>query len=553
MPALRLLELCVLFLVDVVAAPADVVKTPPERSPWRSAALVGLAAMLVGWLAAALIGSSIAARRITSELEGRFAADVKIGTLHYLPPYWLVARDVVLTSELGGAPVEWVALGSLHARLDWLPFAGGSVQLADVVLRDPVVSVVRDADGVHDALDLWRADAPQGKQALLPVRHVTAEGARLVIRDRTTPSAPPLETGAFALHLDASAPGGQLFACTLEGGDVRLGLASAGTLDLAQRTIALTKLDANVGAGSADAQHDASTVAWLTGASGSIDLASRTGRLAGGSVLLGGEPALTLDDVHATVALGTGRVDATDAGARVAGGSVNGKLAFTWGDVATWQASGNVVDLNLAQLAPRFPELGGRSVQGKLTGRGSFSGIVTSDASSWLDALRGEGTMRAREGRFYQVPLIAKLLEQSNFASQAATLSNAAATFRIDTRTIHFDNAALGSASVGVQGQGDVGFDGRLVLEMVVVPLGSWQAQVQRSNVPVVGDALASLAGKVQSLFGKASALVYQFRISGTVEDPKLVAVPVPVLTNTAAAVFGRMVTVGWDGDVLGK
>jgi len=69
----------------------------------------------------------------------------------------------------------------------------------------------------------------------------------------------------------------------------------------------------------------------------------------------------------------------------------------------------------------------------------------------------------------------------------------------------------------------------------------------------VVGDALASLAGKVQSLFGKASALVYQFRISGTVEDPKLVAVPVPVLTNTAAAVFGRMVTVGWDGDVLGK
>jgi hypothetical protein len=147
---------------------------------------------------------------------------------------------------------------------------------------------------------------------------------------------------------------------------------------------------------------------------------------------------------------------------------------------------------------------------------------------------------------------VAKLLAQSHFASQAATLTNAAVVFRLDEHTIHLDNAVLGSASIGVQGQGDVGLDGSLALRMVVVPLGNWQADVKRSNLPLVGNALAQAAGTLQSWLGKASKLVYQFDVGGTVEDPQLSAVPVPALTRSAAAALGHLATAGWQGDVFG-
>ena len=62
------------------------------------------------------------------------------------------------------------------------------------------------------------------------MRHVTAEGARLVVEDRTTPATAPLELGAFALHLDAS-DRAQTFAFTFDGGDARLAVASTGTTE----------------------------------------------------------------------------------------------------------------------------------------------------------------------------------------------------------------------------------------------------------------------------------------------------------------------------------
>jgi hypothetical protein len=66
----------------------------------------------------------------------------------------------------------------------------------------------------------------------------------------------------------------------------------------------------------------------------------------------------------------------------------------------------------------------------------------------------------------------------------------------------------------------------------------------------LVGGALASLAGKVQALFGKASAGQFRVRARSRCAAGRGAG---PGLTNTAAAVFGRMVTVGWDGDVLGQ
>jgi hypothetical protein len=46
----------------------------------------------------------------------------------------------------------------------------------------------------------------------------------------------------------------------------------------------------------------------------------------------------------------------------------------------------------------------------------------------------------------------------------------------------------------------------------------------------------------VQKLINTATGtLLYQFRVNGEVGQPKVVAVPAPVLTDPAALLFGRM------------
>jgi len=534
----------------------------PGRTLWRRAAAGLVAALVLAWLAGWLIGSRIAARRVVAELGQRFSADVELGSLHFWPPYWVVARDVVLSSELDGERVEWVRIAALNVDLAWWPFRDGSIELAEVAVQQPRATVVRVADGVHDPLDLLRPDpAATEPPRDLPVQRVTLHDAGLTYRDRTaTAATAPLEIGGFDVQLDAAGADGRTFTFSLSrrGDGAPLALASSGTLDVAQRTVQIDDLDASVAFSAGRDTSASAPVAEpdlkLSDARGTIALATRSGRLDAGTITLGGASPLLLEDTKGTVTLAPGRIDAPDAGARVAGGRIAGKVGISWGGgPLAWQASGQATDVELALLAARFPQLGGKSVQGILSGSGSFSGDVTAQQDEVLDALRGQGRGRVRNGRFYEVPLIAKLLEQAHLGSEAVTLSDAAGTFRIERRTIHLDNAALGSPTIGVQGHGDVGFDGRIALDVVVAPLGDWKARFPRDKVPLVGDALASLVGKVQTLFGKASAALYQFHITGTVQAPQLVPVPVPVLTRAAAGVFSRMVTTGWEHDVLGE
>jgi hypothetical protein len=50
------------------------------------------------------------------------------------------------------------------------------------------------------------------------------------------------------------------------------------------------------------------------------------------------------------------------------------------------------------------------------------------------------------------------------------------------------------------------------------------------------------VVGGVQRLLNTAtSTLLYEFRVSGTVSQPKVDTVPTPVLTEPAALLFGRM------------
>lgn len=521
---------------------------PPGRSRWRWLLPALSGALVVAWIAAWLIGSSVARRIAIAEAEQRLDARVEIGTLHYLPPFWVVVRDVAVSSEIGGERVDWVRIGSLYARIETLP-PFGDLRLGRVTVEEPVLTLVRTPDGLRDVLDLWRGEDPE-ETARPPFGAARVDGARLVVVDRSgaEPARPTVTVGGFAVALDAAASPGS-FTLALSGGDRHLSVQGEGTLDLPARTLALARLDAQASLDVAPsaAGDSATPAAELRGMSVTVDLATRTARVQGGTVAAGAEPQLLLEDVHATITLGDERIDASGLDVRVGGGEARGKLAVRWDEQPGWQASGEVTGVDLAAIARRFPALGGGKVAGRLTGSGSFTGALATDLDGQLASLRGSGRMRVREGEFYRLPLVAMLLEQAHLSSEGVTLRNAAAVFRIADRTIQLDSAAIGSDSIGVQGNGEVGFDGALRLDMVVMPLGDWRGHLERTGVPVIGGALAALAGKAQELLGKASAALYEFHVSGTMEAPRLTPVPVPVLTRHAAGVFGRMVDGAWD------
>lgn len=536
---------------------AEGVSRPLRRSPWRRAALVASALLLLAWPLGWIVGSRIARGILIRAADRLFDARLEVGSVQLLPPFWLMASDLVLVSELDGERIEWVRADELRATLLGWPVLG--VPRVRVTVDGPVLTVVRTPDGVVDVLDRVRADAAivDGREGTLgsaaerlPLETVTLTAARLDFLDRTAPvgpSPPPAALGVGGFDLIARVVGDGAIALAVAGGDAQLKVDGRGALDLATRAVTIASLDARLRVGGA-AVGESVDVA-VEQLSGVLQPAARSATVERARITLSGEPPIVASDVRATIALGDGRLDARDVAAHVAGGSVQGMLAVRWDEQPSWQASGSARDLRLADLARRFPQLGGEGVQGLLSASGTFSGELALGEDAWLASLEGSGRMRAREGRFYTIPLVAQLLQQAGLSDQGVTLTEASAAFRIAGGNVTLDEAAIGSTALGVQGHGEVGFDGHVLLDMVVMPFGSWRGAVARGNVPLVGDVLASLAGKAQQLVGKASGALYAFRITGTVQDPRLTPVPVPALTSSASALFGRMAAGSWSGD----
>jgi uncharacterized protein involved in outer membrane biogenesis len=530
-----------------------------RRPPWRRVALAVLALLVMAWPVAWIVGSRIARGVLIREAERLFDAQLEVGSVQLLPPFWLVASDLALWSELNGERVDWLRAGELHATLVGWSFGG--LPTARVTVVGPALTVVRTPDGVVDLLDRWRGSdhtatvLADGRTPLappaatrLPIETLDVTAARLDFLDRTAsasdaaPLAARLGLGGF--DLSARRGAGDAIDLTVIGGDAHLKVDGHGALDPATRTVTIARLDAHLRVGGA-APGTIADVA-VEGLSGAVQLAERTARIDGATITIAGEPPIIVQDAHATLALSDGQLEARDAAANVAGGSVGGTFALRWDEEPSWQASGTVDGLRLADLAPRFPQLGGAGVRGALSARGSFSGALAAREDAWLASLAGSGSMRVRDGRFYTIPLVAQLLQQAGMSDAGVTLTEASAVFRIANGSVTLDPAALGSTSVGVQGHGVVGFDGGVRLDMAVMPFGSWRSAVERGGVPVVGGALASLAGKAQELVGKASGALYQFHITGTVEKPRLTPVPVPALTNSASSLFDRMASGSW-------
>ena len=139
--------------------------------------------------------------------------------------------------------------------------------------------------------------------------------------------------------------------------------------------------------------------------------------------------------------------------------------------------------------------------------------------------------------------MLARTAERSKLATEVLSSGEAAAVFRIRERSIELRPAALNSPALGLHGAGTIDFDGRLDIDLTAFPLGDWEKHIKDSGIPLVGDAVGNVAGAVQRLLDTATRqLVYQFRVRGTLDEPRLELEPAPILTDAVRSILGHMI-----------
>ncbi len=260
----------------------------------------------------------------------------------------------------------------------------------------------------------------------------------------------------------------------------------------------------------------------------------------------------------------------------ICGGAAALRGQVSWNNFTTkgvsYEADGALLDAQMSQIGQVF--IRNEKTREKFTGAGdlraAFSGtfprrpatqpslasafkpataplattrlaISTGQLPTATDTLTAAGDFDIRRGSFYQIPVLKTVLGKMK-EGDAATVGEAAASFTIAHRIIHFNEAAANSPALGIAGDGDIDFDGDVDMNFVVTPLADWRQKLQDTGVPVIKDVVALVAGAAQVVLNTAQKVViYQYRVIGRLPAPKSETVPFPALTDAMKQTFQKM------------
>lgn len=181
----------------------------------------------------------------------------------------------------------------------------------------------------------------------------------------------------------------------------------------------------------------------------------------------------------------------------------------------------------------------------KIVGKGYLSAKVAGSAGPGVDPLAtatARGQFEILEGQFWEGPVLSGIRGHFKVADDLLAGSQAAGRFEIADRMVTLKRVAVSSPAIGLQGRGTVNFDGALKLEVIAAPLADWKANMKKTGIPIVSDVAGEIVGAMQKVINTATQnLLYEFRISGTIQEPDIKTVPAPALTDSAAVLFGHM------------
>jgi hypothetical protein len=253
-----------------------------------------------------------------------------------------------------------------------------------------------------------------------------------------------------------------------------------------------------------------------------------------------------MTDVRADGTITPTEVDVPDITGRILGGTVRAKVTATKTESTPWtyEAETMIRDVDLQEVGKQFSVSEEQAT--KLGGVGNvnvrFNGTAGEGLEAAMDSLKGSGEFEVLKADFWEFPVLKRVAEQTRVTRDVLTVGEAAGIFKISDRFIHLHRAAISAPVLGMQGTGKVGFNDSLDLSIVAAPLADWRDKVKQTRIPIVSDVAGEVIGGVQKILNTAtSKLLYEFRVTGTIKEPEVRAVPTPVLSDAGALLFGKM------------
>ena len=208
-----------------------------------------------------------------------------------------------------------------------------------------------------------------------------------------------------------------------------------------------------------------------------------------------------------------------------------------WANDFKYVGVGSVTDINMRKLADTFIAI--PADRQKISGAGDLRAQFRGGLNA--DDFAAVGDLDVRHGHFYAVPILKKVLGRTRHGD-AATVGEIAGTFYITHGNIEFPWLAANSPLVGVQGNGRITFDDKIDMTLSVAAMDDWRKSVQETDIPVLSNILGFLAGDAEKATNDlVREAVDQFRVTGKADDPEIVQVPIPILTDAVRSLFHTM------------
>ena len=259
---------------------------------------------------------------------------------------------------------------------------------------------------------------------------------------------------------------------------------------------------------------------------------------------------LTIADLQGEINIMPARIDVRYVEGRLLGRGAVALRGTVWPrEPVKYDGHISVQDADLSELSRTlslFNDDGSTKLTGKALVRARFNGEVPPNSKSTTKMLAGfhsRGTVRVADGDFWSVSVLDGIVKHVRVARNALTAGQAALLFEAKDGQVQLEKFAIASTALGIQGSGSVGIDGNaLELNVIAAPLGDWRARIKNTGIPLFSRMVGEAVGAIQRVVNSAtSQLLYQFRVSGSVSDPRVRAVPAPFLTDNAARLFGLM------------
>ena len=218
-------------------------------------------------------------------------------------------------------------------------------------------------------------------------------------------------------------------------------------------------------------------------------------------------------------------------------GAFQGQLSLT-GTIGLvgathYELDGSIRGAQLNDVARALSKAGDKPapMAGRANLKLRLAGLLPDDGRSALESLHGAGDIEVKNGDFWKVPVMKEIADNSNVRT-AMTVGEAAAVFTVGHRAVHLSHAAVSAPALGVEGHGDVAFNGQLKIDCITTVLGNWGEKFDVGDDGTVGRAVDQLQ---RTLNGVTQAAVMNIHVSGSPNHPAIDAIPVPFLAAPTA------------------